>query len=82
MSYNAPVKFTVTGKYGNVPDGEDDVYTLEEFKDFCDSGAFIDYDGYGNPVKDNKADTKIILQPSYWESVIPKDATHIIWYNR
>jgi hypothetical protein len=79
--YNEPVKFTVTGTYGNGPEDEDDVYTVEEFKHFCRIGAFIDYDGYGHPVKDHMADNRITIKPSKL-SKIPEDATHIVWYNR
>jgi hypothetical protein len=56
MNYTKQVKFTKTGTYGNSPEGEDDVYTVEEFKEFVKSGMFIDYDGYGHPVKDGFAD--------------------------
>lgn len=81
MAYTESVKFTVTGTYGCHPPSEDDVYTVTEFLEFVDSGAFIDYDGYGNPVKDNKADLTKIIKPSMVNK-IPKDATHIVWYNR
>lgn len=81
MSYSEPVKFTTTGNYGNGIDGEDDVYTVEEFKEFVKCGAFIDYDGYGHPVKEHLLDKSIWVKPSNL-SVIPDDATHIVWYNR
>ena len=80
-NYTEPVKFTKTGQYGCGPDDEDDVYTVEEFRRYCDSGAFIDYDGYGHPVKDKKADVHIVVVPSKLKAV-PSDATHIVWYNR
>ena len=79
--YDKLIKFSVTGKYGCGPDGEDDVYTVDEFKNYCKSGSFIDYDGFGFPVKENLADKSIWIQPSNIKD-IPKDATHIIWYNR
>jgi len=44
VEYCIPVKFTVTGTYGCGPKGEDDVYTVEEFKKFCEAGSFIDFD--------------------------------------
>lgn len=81
MPYTRPVKFSSTGRYGCGPDNEDDVYTVSEFRDYCDSGAFIDYDGHGYPVKDNMADDSIIIKPSRLHE-IPLDATHIVWYNR
>jgi hypothetical protein len=79
--YNEPVKFSVTGTYGSGPENEDDVYTIEEFKALCDNNMFIDYDGYGYPVKDSMADSSIIIIPSDLRN-IPKDATHIVWFNR
>ena len=79
--YTEKVQFTSTGNYGCGPKGEDDVYTIEEFKGLCECKAFIDYDGFGYPVKDNKADEEIVIKPSKLNR-IPKDATHIVWYNR
>jgi hypothetical protein len=79
--YTHPVNFNSTNNYGNAPEGEDDVYTVEEFLKICDDGMFIDYDGYGHPVKDKMADESICVKPSQREQ-IPKDATHIVWYNR
>lgn len=79
--YTRPVKFTETGQYGDVPDEEDDVYTIEEFKEVCACGGFIDYDGHGHPVKDGKADPSVVVRPSALKD-IPEDATHVVWYNR
>lgn len=79
--YTREVKFSGTGRYGCGPDDEDDVYTVEEFRKFCAGGMFIDYDGYGHPVKDGKADESIEICPSRVSS-IPKDATHIVWFNK
>jgi hypothetical protein len=79
--YDSPVKFSATGRYGNGLQDEDDVYTIEEFIDNCKCTAFTDFDGFGFPVKDNLADENIVITPSQL-SRIPKDATHIVWYNR
>ena len=81
-NYTEPVKFTVTNTFGCSPKGEDDVYTIEEFIQACQSQTFIDYDGHGYPVKDSKADQEIIIKPSNIRFLIPKDATHIVWYNK
>ena len=80
-NYTQDVKFSVTGKYGCGPKDEDDVYTIEEFLECVKDRAFIDYDGYGHPVKDKKSDLLIDIQPSSIH-LIPEDATHIIWFNR
>lgn len=80
-NYTNPVKFTKTGQYGCGPDDEDDVYTVEEFRQLVNSGMFIDYDGSGHPVRDGKCDPKIGIYPSRVNE-IPSDATHVVWYNR
>jgi len=63
-------------------ESEDDIYTVEEFLSICKIGGFIDYDGYGHPVKDKRADDSITVLPSNAEKTIPKGFTHIVWYNR
>jgi len=61
---------------------EDDcLLTIEEFLNDVKAGGLIDYDGYGNPVKNGKINPSIKIYPSSVDS-IPKDATHICWYNR
>ena len=80
-SYIEEVHFTATGRYGSVPDGEDDVYTVAEFRQFCEQGHFIDYDGFGHPVRDGKLNPSVTVKPSR-VSEIPADATHVVWYNR
>jgi hypothetical protein len=81
MPYTDPVKFSSTNNYGCGKEDEDDVYTVEEFREHVKSGSFIDYDGHGRPVKDGMADRTMIIQPSTVDE-IPEDATHIVWYNR
>jgi len=63
------------------PEDEDEVYTVQEFKELVENGALIDYDGYGYAVKNGKANPNIQIWPSEIED-IPEDATHIVWYNR
>lgn len=58
-----------------------DVMTVDEFKDCCDCGGFIDYDGFGYLVKDGKMNDEIEICPSK-RHLIPKSATHICWLNR
>ncbi len=54
--------------------------SVEEFLEHCEYGGFIDYDGHGSAVKDGKA-APLCIKPSL-RHLIPKDATHIEWYNR
>ena len=79
--YTNPVKFSVTNQYGCGPDDEDDVYTVAEFHERCRAADFVDYDGFGHPVKDSKEDPSHYVKPSQL-SDIPTDATHIVWYNK
>lgn len=79
--YTRHVKFSSTNNYGCGPCDEDDVYTVKEFIEACDGGSFIDDDGYGHPVKDSMEDISVVIYPSEL-LLIPKDATHIVWYNR
>ena len=82
MAYTDPVTFTATNQYGCGADDEDDVYTVEEFLSHCEQRSFIDYDGFGHPVKDGLADEDIWVYPSRARETIPDDATHIVWFNR
>lgn len=82
MSYRDLVRFTKTNRFGCGPIREDDVYTIEEFKEACADGMFVDDDGWGYPVnEDARSDRSIVIRPSTLAR-IPKDATHIVWYNR
>lgn len=81
MAYTREVKFSSTNNFGCGPEDEDDVYTVEEFRELCGSGSFIDYDGHGYPVKDGKADDSVMIRPSKVNE-IPADATHVVWFNR
>lgn len=81
MAYTRPVKFSKTNRYGNGPDDEDDVYTVKQFLGHVKDRSFMDCDGHGYPVKNRKADTDIVIIPTKTDR-IPKDATHIVWYNR
>jgi len=81
MAYTEKVKFSSTNHYGCGPDNEDDVYTVAEFQEHVQSGSFVDYDGHGYPVRDGLADFDVMIKPSKVKR-IPKDATHIVWFNR
>ena len=59
-----------------------DLMTVEEYLDSVEHGAFIDYDGYGHPVKNDMEDANLFIYPSEGDRHIPFDATHIVWFNR
>ena len=59
-----------------------DVMLLEDFKECVKCGCFIDYDGYGNYIKDGKC-TNIEIYPSdIKRGSIREGFISIIWYNR
>lgn len=58
-----------------------DLMTVKDFKEACDAGGFIDYDGSGHPVKDGKMMRSFDVKPSQRDK-IPADATHVMWFNR
>lgn len=58
------------------------VYTVLEFAQMCKSRFFIDYDGYGHPVLGGKAKPSCWVKPSSYDTDIPEEATHVVWYNR
>lgn len=68
MEYDRPIP-----KYG-------DKMTVAEFVETCKMGCFIDYDGSGHPAKGDMMSRQYICPSNL--AAIPKDATHIIWFNR
>jgi len=59
-----------------------DVMTLNEFKNACRNGLFIDYDGYGKYIDDDKM-TDIDIYPSDIKAKsIRYELNKIIWFNR
>lgn len=61
------------------------VYTLEDFRQACEDGDFIDYDGTGY-VGDETRHTRIEAIPSVYRRAIPEkhlnDYSHVHWYNK
>jgi hypothetical protein len=60
----------------------DCIMSVQEFRDAVKQGAFVDYDGFGHPMKDDKTDGSVYIYPSDHLDTIPDDATHIVWYNK
>jgi hypothetical protein len=58
-----------------------DVMTVENFIKCCEIGGFIDSDGEGFPIKDGKVAHDCFVKPSR-RALLPKDATHVIWFNK
>jgi hypothetical protein len=68
--------------YTEKPEPRDHILTVEEFENDCAKTYLMDDDGHGHPMKDGLIDPDIVIAPSARNSTIPKDATHIVWYNR
>lgn len=56
--------------------------TLEDFKESCESGAFIDYDGFGYYATAKKMTHKIILPSDVKKGRCKSEYTHVVWFNR
>jgi cell wall assembly regulator SMI1 len=88
-----------TALYDKVVDMNDcDIMTVEEWRESCEFGGFIDYDGFGYPARArrveweeglNPAEYPMMVMEEAWipmapslQHLVPKDATHINWFNR
>jgi len=58
-----------------------DLMTMADFLDHCKNQYLVDYDGTGHPVRDKKMMWSLTIKPSRLK-MIPKDATHIMWFNK
>lgn len=69
------------GEYiDDVPD-YGDLMTVREFIENVYNGLFVDGDGFGNPVRNGLVNNLCEIPPSRLDK-IPKNATHIIWFNK
>ena len=59
-----------------------DVMSLQHFIDCCESGGFIDYDGYGYYVKDGKESDIYIYPSDVKAGKVRKDFDTVVWFNR
>ena len=81
QSKRGGIQLTVANYDQTPSDGLGEIMTVDNFRDAVAAGAFIDYDGFGYPVKNGKYDDDFVIIPSQ-VSKIPDDATHIMWFNR
>lgn len=61
-----------------------DLMTIEEFQECCESGGFIDDDGFGL-YSDGKRESNIGAYPSMFEAGLiarRPEFTHVSWYNK
>lgn len=58
-----------------------DLFTIQSFRESVRDGFLIDDDGFGYPAKDGMMDSDTTIYPSELFN-IPKDATHVVWFNK
>ena len=58
------------------------LYTMDDFKEDCLNGSFIDYDGFGY-YSDGEMESDIHILPSDIKSgCVRDDFDYVVWYNR
>ncbi len=65
-------------------DGEE-VMTLKKFRERCEGGMFIDYDGFGYLGDGEVFDQSKVILPSDFDDInlnIDVMYTHVVWFNR
>jgi hypothetical protein len=68
-------------KFSEIPD-YGDLMKISEFIECCESGGFIDYDGYGKYSRMGRI-SDITIYPSDIEAgEFRKDFDHVVWFNR
>jgi hypothetical protein len=71
-----------TPVFGEEPDADADVMSIKDFIDCCNDGGFIDYDGFGEYMKDGKLSDITIYPSDVTHNMVRKDFDTIVWYNR
>jgi hypothetical protein len=66
---------------GKIPDYGDRM-TIEDFTDHANCGGFIDYDGFGTYIMDEKMSNIDIVPSDVKAGMIRKEFKEIIWFNR
>jgi hypothetical protein len=59
-----------------------DVMSLKDFIECVNDGGFIDYDGHGYYVKDDKESNIMIVPSDVKYNSVRKDFDTIVWFNR
>ena len=66
-------------------DADDQHMTLEHFRERCEDGSFIDYDGFGHYATETELFSSEFVYPSdvLKKNYKPKPQfTHVVWYNK
>lgn len=67
--------------YTEKPRTYGDIIEVSEFRQAVKDRSFIDYDGFGYPMRDGMMDSSIRIYPSEIDK-LPEDATHVQWFNK
>lgn len=60
-----------------------DVYSMEDFKENCDCGGFINYDGFAHPIVNSMMDEDVMIKPSQVKKgKYVKKYESVVWFNR
>lgn len=59
-----------------------DLITFEDFKEMCESGGFIDYDGSGNYSTKTQMSNIDVYPSDIKSGRYRTDFTHVVWFNR
>ena len=81
VSYDTPwIDHVIEKSHGHL-------MSLEDWKEDCENGAFIDYDGYGSLVDKNykflsEGGHAKPSQHTHKKRTFPEEAKYILWYNK
>jgi hypothetical protein len=75
-------RLIVTPVFGDEPDADADIMSIEDFIECCNDGGFIDYDGFGKYMKDGKLSDITIYPSDVSHNMVREDFDTIAWYNR
>lgn len=71
----------VEPEFSEIPDYGDKM-SLKDFIENCNSGGFINYDGFGQYATNDKITDIIILPSDVKKGTIRKDFDFVVWFNR
>ena len=81
MKPDEEAKLYLTEDVRDLPDYGDHM-TLEDFVDCCQSGGFIDFDGYAKYATSDKMSDINAYPSDVADSDIDWRWTHVVWFNK
>ena len=70
-------------EWKDIPDSDHGAYmTMQDFVECCQSGGFIDYDGYGYYATATKMLSKVVVPSDVSRKCVDMRFTHVVWFNR